>query len=276
VLVWVLVALALTVTSASRAATPADPEAAYDRLAAIFQRQPHGPSFDCKLPALRAIEKRICADATLARLDLELNDAYAEDVFDSNRALAVVAEQGAWVGQRDLCPSDACLRRTYALRLATMRADEKAVIQRRATQHAPPNYVPFAAPRVLTARLAKIAGTSCFRVDAKVDAGDGRDSLLAHTCGTCSPTDHFLIFHPEGDAYRLLLRAPECYVSGLFEGFQEERSHGLRRIETFSRSSAAEHNLDFYDYDGQTYRLTTEIDELAFDGDHNVIFVTQK
>jgi uncharacterized protein YecT (DUF1311 family) len=227
-------------------------------LEAILKRQPEGPSFDCRSRVMSEVEKRICTDATLSRLDLELNDAYAADVFESFDALGVVRRQASWLRERDRCATNACVRTAYQLRLAVL-ADESAENDRRMPREEP-RYLPVHVSRTTSAILAKLSGERCFAIDGRLDPGDGSASLLAHTCDTCAPIDHFIIFHPEGDSYRTIIRAESCYVSGIFTGFQDARSHGLRRISTFSRESACGHHLDFYDYDGSVYGLVASID----------------
>jgi hypothetical protein len=228
-------------------------------LEGILERQPEGPAFDCSLATLREVEKRICKNATLSRLDLELNDAYAGDAFGSFDALGVVGREASWLRERDRCLTNACLLRAYRERISAINEDVVAINRRMKREGA--HSIPVVVPAALVARLSKIAGSECFRVEGRVDVGDGRPSLLAYTCGPCQPTDHFLVFHPEGPTYRVLIDEESCYVSGLFEGFQDERSHGFRRIETFTRDSACEHHEDFYDYDGRVYRLTASLDD---------------
>jgi hypothetical protein len=229
---------------------------------AILNRQPEGPSFDCRSAVLTAIEKRICDDGALSRLDLKLNDAYAADAFESFDALGVVGSEGRWLRERDACTTDACLRSRYRFRLGVLREENAADLRRLAGQRS--YYVPTHVSRALTAELAKLSGGRCFGVDERIDPGDGSASLLAHTCDTCLPIDHFIIFHPEANSYRAIMRAESCYVYGIFSGFQDPRSHGLRRIRRFSRVAMCEYQNDYYDYDGRTYDLVASIDTRGF------------
>jgi hypothetical protein len=224
----------------------------------ILKRQPQGPSFDCRSIALTEVEKRICDDATLSRLDLKLNDAYAADTFESFDALGVVAREAWWLRVRDACATNACLRSLYRRRLGVLREENVANERRLAGRQS--YYVPTHASRALVAELAKGSGGRCFGIDARIDPGDGSASLLAHTCDTCLPIDHFIIFHPEGRSYRMILRAESCYVSGIFSGFQDARTHGLQRIRRFSRDAMCEYHNDYYDYDGRRYDLVASID----------------
>jgi uncharacterized protein len=237
----------------------------------LVERQPHGPAFDCALATLKAIERHICANPRLGRLDQTMNDAYGDVLLESFHALSLAADQAVWLRERDRCITDACIARAYRSRIAVLGRESAETERRMKTETV---RTPFVASTQLRARLAKIAGEACFGVDALVDVGDGRASLLAHTCGACLPTDHALIFHPEGDGYRLIFREPQCYVSGLFTGFQDERSHGLRRIETFSRSAAGDHYADFFDYDGRVYRHVGTVEQYAAQNDHRRAFVS--
>ncbi len=223
----------------------------------ILKRQPEGPSFDCRSHALNDVEKRICDDATLSRLDLKVNDAYAGDAFESYDALGVVKHETSWLRERDRCVTNACLGRAYRRQLAVL-DDEIAANGRRLGREGP-RYIPTHISRAATAELKKLAGERCFVLDGRLDPGDGSASLLAHTCDTCSPIDHFILFHPESRSYRILLRAESCYVSGIFTGFQDASSHGLRRISTFTRGGMCGYQYDYYDYDGTAYTRTASI-----------------
>jgi uncharacterized protein YecT (DUF1311 family) len=253
------------------AANPAPAVDPYDVYAAIARAQPRGPSFDCKLAHLTSIERQICADPTLSSLDLELNNDYGEDAFAfwASDSMAVVTAQTAWLSARNACTTKACVRSAYEQRLATVQNELKIVHKSGQGRDKP-----IHASAALTAQLAKIA-RGCLKVDGTVDVGDGRHSLVAYACNECADNGGFYIFHPEAGTYRLLLHGEECYVSGLFEGFQAPRSHGYRRLVTFSRERAIEHSEVFFDYDGQTYRPTFELDSIYVDQNHGWITLTR-
>ncbi len=79
------------------------------------------PSFDCA-KAASAAEKRICASGALGDLDLALSEAFkAAQARDPGRSDAILADQQAWVRQRDRdCPDagELCLAHSYRARLA--------------------------------------------------------------------------------------------------------------------------------------------------------------
>jgi uncharacterized protein YecT (DUF1311 family) len=263
---WSAIAVAIALGVLAAPGMAADSGEAF---AVLVARQPNGPSFDCKLPHLSAIERDICTDRRLARLDLQLNDAYGEVALDSSDSIGVITAQESWLRFRNVCTTNACLRNAYATRLTALQ--QEATQEQRQRE---PRDAPFHAPPALTSSLTKLAGT-CVKVDGKVDVGDGRESLLVYACNQCASNGGFFIFHPEAGTYRILLHGDQCYVSDLFEGFQTPRSHGFRRIETFTRDAAGEHHLDFYDYDGRTYRQGLELDQIIVDGNHEIVTLTR-
>lgn len=77
-----------------------------------------GASFDCSR-ARTQVEKIICADAALSRLDEQLAEGYAAVLQKSGGSGRVKAEQRDWLkNKRDRCGDDQCLRNAYASRLA--------------------------------------------------------------------------------------------------------------------------------------------------------------
>lgn len=79
------------------------------------------PSFDCA-KAATPVEKTICADADLARLDGELVAAYRQALGQARDGDALKSEQQTWLRQvRNKCPSAACLTDAYQARIAALR-----------------------------------------------------------------------------------------------------------------------------------------------------------
>lgn len=85
----------------------------------------HAASFDCKKAATR-IEKQICADALLGKLDSALADNYLGmleeadfgDAQESRRIRAKIkAEQRAWLARRNACKDRSCLVEAYRVRI---------------------------------------------------------------------------------------------------------------------------------------------------------------
>lgn len=80
----------------------------------------HAASFDCTKATSR-VEKLICADDVLSKLDDELATAFrtASDVADA--AHQVRREQSQWLASRNACGDRACIKSAYDRRLADLR-----------------------------------------------------------------------------------------------------------------------------------------------------------
>jgi uncharacterized protein len=75
-------------------------------------------SFDCK-KAVSQIEKQICNDPLLSRLDSVLADNYStmlEADFGGSKA-TLKAEQRAWINRRNACKDRSCLVEVYRVRI---------------------------------------------------------------------------------------------------------------------------------------------------------------
>jgi uncharacterized protein len=237
----------------------------------LYQRQPHGPSFDCAAKPLSHVEALVCSNPELAKLDMKLNDEYAETTFESYHSLSIVASQTAWLRNRNACTTTACLRESYLFQLAFLRDEERSIERRRKVMDDTYRGARFNVPSALRARVAQIAALRCVGDLRQIDLGDGARSLVATSCHVCLDGEGVVILHPEGSTYRPLLKIPECYVSSIFEGLQDERSHGLRRIVTLSREAADEHSLSLFDFDGAIYRHRAELVETNVTDDHGYV-----
>jgi ankyrin repeat protein/uncharacterized protein YecT (DUF1311 family) len=82
----------------------------------------HAASFDCQKARMK-IEKMICGDAELSKLDEQLNSAYTAAVQDKTQAASVRQTQKQWLKARDTCPDLACLKQAYADRLQALSAN---------------------------------------------------------------------------------------------------------------------------------------------------------
>ncbi|MEO5349915.1 MAG: lysozyme inhibitor LprI family protein [Magnetococcus sp. YQC-3] len=81
---------------------------------------PSAPGFDCS-KASTPIEKMICADTALARLDATLLATYKEVVKAAADGVAIKKEQVNWLRQvRDQCPDLPCLSTAYQQRIAAL------------------------------------------------------------------------------------------------------------------------------------------------------------
>jgi uncharacterized protein YecT (DUF1311 family) len=76
-------------------------------------------SFDCAKAGTK-IEKLICADAEISKLDEELNAAYKTTLQDEKRAGTIKKAQKQWMKERNSCADAACVKRAYEMRLSSI------------------------------------------------------------------------------------------------------------------------------------------------------------
>lgn len=91
-----------------------------------------GASFHCA-KAGTPVEKAVCDDKLLSRLDSELGAAYrnARAAVAPSSKNALIKEQQHWVRYvRDPCPDRACLVETYKDRIAILRRNEKYLVDK--------------------------------------------------------------------------------------------------------------------------------------------------
>lgn len=92
-------------------------------LAALAATGAKAASFDCA-KASSTVEKTICADANVSRLDGALGTAYRalmKTVGDDDEMSTLVkASQRDWIKLRDTCRDAACLADTYEARIAQL------------------------------------------------------------------------------------------------------------------------------------------------------------
>lgn len=81
-------------------------------------------SFDCAKAGTK-VEKLICADAGLSKLDEELNAAYKAALQDKNQVENIQQAQKQWLKGRNTCSDDACLKATYQVRVHELAATQK-------------------------------------------------------------------------------------------------------------------------------------------------------
>lgn len=76
----------------------------------------HAASYDCA-KAHSKVERMICADAQLSRLDEELAAAYEAVLKFNNKATFIHQEQKQWLKERNSCTDEGCLKNVYAARV---------------------------------------------------------------------------------------------------------------------------------------------------------------
>jgi uncharacterized protein len=80
-------------------------------------------SFDCA-KASSKVEKMICADADLSKLDEEMAAAYKEALQDQSKAEATKQAQTQWLKGRNACADAGCVRSSYITRLTDLKSYE--------------------------------------------------------------------------------------------------------------------------------------------------------
>lgn len=76
----------------------------------------HAASFDCG-KATTTVEKLICADAELSKLDEELAAAYKTALQGEKHTESIRQTQKQWMKERNSCADAVCVKRTYETRL---------------------------------------------------------------------------------------------------------------------------------------------------------------
>lgn len=85
-------------------------------------------SFDCS-KAQSKVEKLICADAELSKLDEEMTASYADALKGSATAADVRNAQKQWLKIRDTCQDSQCLKNTYRQQVTSLRSPVLAPFQ---------------------------------------------------------------------------------------------------------------------------------------------------
>ncbi|ABA89505.1 hypothetical protein Pcar_2266 [Syntrophotalea carbinolica DSM 2380] len=81
-----------------------------------------GPSFDCEKAGTK-IEKMICADAELSKLDVRIDEAYAAALQATEAPETLKQQQRLWLKARNACDDAAGLSESYTSRLAQLAAE---------------------------------------------------------------------------------------------------------------------------------------------------------
>lgn len=82
-------------------------------------------SFDCAKAATK-LEKLICSDAELSKLDEELNTAYKNALQDEKQAVSTRQAQKQWMKERNGCSDVDCVKRAYEMRLHGLQKDDES------------------------------------------------------------------------------------------------------------------------------------------------------
>ena len=82
-------------------------------LALCWASSAQAAGFDCAR-AGTAVEKMICADAELSKLDDEMAAAYKTALQNEKRATSIRQKQEQWLKKRNICHDADCVKRAYA------------------------------------------------------------------------------------------------------------------------------------------------------------------
>lgn len=85
----------------------------------------HAASFDCAKAATK-VEKLICGDSALSKLDEELNAAYKTALQDEKQADSTKQAQMQWIKERNKCADTDCLSKAYRARTRELSASNTA------------------------------------------------------------------------------------------------------------------------------------------------------
>ncbi|WP_266171087.1 lysozyme inhibitor LprI family protein [Dyella subtropica] len=89
-------------------------------------------SFDCG-KAESTVEKLICGNANVSRLDTQLQDTYqkALSAIDPSSKAKLIGEQRHWIKYtRNLCQDEACLKDAYAARIDVLGRNVKYIVNK--------------------------------------------------------------------------------------------------------------------------------------------------
>ncbi len=100
-------------------------------LLALVPLPARAASYDCAR-ATSAVERTICANPRLSRLDEELASAFASMLGVVANPAALRERQREWMRERDACADEHCLERLYIRRVAGLRAGTRPLAESRA------------------------------------------------------------------------------------------------------------------------------------------------
>jgi uncharacterized protein len=84
-----------------------------------FLTTAHAASFDCEKASTK-IEKLICSDDALSKLDDDLSAAYDSALQDDKQATAIRHNQMQWLKSRNRCSEINCIKDAYTTRIAQL------------------------------------------------------------------------------------------------------------------------------------------------------------
>lgn len=110
--------------------------------ACAFALSAQAASFDCG-KAQTNVEKMICSDPELSKLDDELDAEYKRALQDHTRAEATRFSQRMWLFERKLCSDADCLNGIYVARIKHLQDASKVIVQSDTTISAVQTKIPL-------------------------------------------------------------------------------------------------------------------------------------
>jgi len=196
-------------------------------------------SFDCQ-KARSAVEKMVCADPELSKLDAQLEQTYqgalntVASQVKANKTTAdapskLVKEQKNWITyQRNICTDAACLREVYQARIELLKRDPSPFSHLYPVGFIDEQAISF--PRDFGDEIQSI-NQSILDVSKIYDKGGEFGKLIGFNQSVIDKKDpgkitgcSKLIYLPSGGT------APNAYTSAGVCMFQKEKTHALVRI----------------------------------------------
>jgi uncharacterized protein YecT (DUF1311 family) len=98
---------------------PAVPALTPVPVTAVVDNNPFAPSFDCT-KASNGVERLICSDRELAKLDVELSQLYLKARSNAVDKERLKSEQIAWIRTSRACSDKNCLKKSFEQRMADL------------------------------------------------------------------------------------------------------------------------------------------------------------
>jgi uncharacterized protein YecT (DUF1311 family) len=209
-------------------------------------------SFDCSKAATK-VEKMICGDAHLSRLDDDLGRNYSNAMKKFPNTDQLKQEQRAWLKEREKCKNVECLDSEYRERIHELIVELE------------PYYDPLQLDKTELYNFAKLTSEETIGSELEVDLNDdGKDEYLAGAlCGNGGCEYHYFM-NLGNNKYKYL---------GVFDlhrmGFEilKAKHNGFNDIWGYWHGGGGIGYLTRYEFNGQEYskKASVEVNENVFD-----------
>lgn len=137
-------------------------------------------SFDCARAAT-SIEKQICADPILSKLDDTLAVAYREAAQSANPKPDLLQRQRQWLRKRAACKSSTCLETVYESRIVELDAQANCLQDLVRGECAPNSGLGSRLPRTVDGRLMLLTRRECrIGFDGGVETKSQAEAIQIH------------------------------------------------------------------------------------------------